>query len=108
ATLAADVLVERGVPFREAHDVVGRAVRESAPGFGSFLAVPPERLAKADPRLDAALVSEVRRRCLPAAVAARLGVDAQLRRTQQRLGILAKAAEDAAERCRAVDRLLSP
>ena len=54
ATDLADWLVrEGGVPFREAHHVVGRAVRTAeAEGVG-LAALPLERLRAIDPRIDA-------------------------------------------------------
>ncbi|MGH3441317.1 MAG: argininosuccinate lyase [Nitriliruptorales bacterium] len=52
ATDLAEELVRRGVPFREAHDVVGRLVREAEARGGDLDALEPEELVAAHPALD--------------------------------------------------------
>ncbi|MEL6329278.1 MAG: argininosuccinate lyase [Planctomycetota bacterium] len=50
ATELADHLVARGVPFRESHDIVGRAVRAAQEDGSSLEDWPPERFKTIDPR----------------------------------------------------------
>jgi argininosuccinate lyase len=51
ATELADYLVSRGVPFREAHDVAGRAVRAALEAGVGLHELGPERLRAIDPRI---------------------------------------------------------
>jgi len=53
ATEIADHLVSRGVPFREAHGIVGELVREALAGDGRLSAIEPERLAEHSEHLEA-------------------------------------------------------
>jgi len=53
ATEAANYLVRHGVPFREAHEAVGRLVREAERRGQSWLAYPVEKLKKFSPAFDA-------------------------------------------------------
>ena len=57
STEAADYLVRRGVPFRQAHEIVGKIVREAERAGGSWAALPLEQLKKFSP-LFAALTPE--------------------------------------------------
>jgi argininosuccinate lyase len=58
ATEVADHLVRRGVPFREAHTVVGRLVRDAEAEGLRLWEIPEDRLASYHPELDAS-VAEV-------------------------------------------------
>lgn len=49
ATEAADYLVERGVPFREAHEIVGKVVREAERRGQSWVTLPLEKLQQFSP-----------------------------------------------------------
>jgi argininosuccinate lyase len=49
ATEAADYLVRKGVPFRQAHDVVGKVLREAQQSGRSWTALPLETLQKISP-----------------------------------------------------------
>jgi argininosuccinate lyase len=53
ATDVADLLVARGVPFREAHEVVGRIVRDLLADGRDFTALTPEEWRGYHDRLDA-------------------------------------------------------
>ncbi len=53
ATDVADLLVARGVPFREAHEVVGRIVRDLIADGRDFTALAPEEWRGYHERLDA-------------------------------------------------------
>ena len=53
ATEAADYLVRRGVPFRQAHDLVGQALREAARLGRTLKDVPLEALKQISPEFDA-------------------------------------------------------
>jgi argininosuccinate lyase len=52
ATDVADLLVRRGLPFREAHAVVGGLVRHAVAAGIPLSAIPPEELASFSERLD--------------------------------------------------------
>jgi argininosuccinate lyase len=52
ATEVADLLVRRGVPFREAHGIVGGLVREAVEQGKSLSALTPEELRTASEHLD--------------------------------------------------------
>jgi argininosuccinate lyase len=52
ATEAADYLVRKGVPFRQAHDAVGKAVREAERRGQSWAALPLEKLREFSPAFD--------------------------------------------------------
>jgi argininosuccinate lyase len=49
ATEAADYLVRKGVPFRQAHDIVGKILREAEQTGKSWLELPLETLQKLSP-----------------------------------------------------------
>src|ERR1700681_2992083 len=53
ATEAADYLVRKGIPFRQAHDIVGKVLREAEKQNISWTALPLETLKKISPALDA-------------------------------------------------------
>jgi len=53
ATEAADNLVRKGIPFRQAHDVVGKVLREAEKQGVSFAALPLEKLKEISPAFDA-------------------------------------------------------
>jgi argininosuccinate lyase len=59
ATEAADYLVARGVPFREAHEIVGRVVREAERGSTSIIELPLDALKKHSPAFGADYFKEV-------------------------------------------------
>jgi argininosuccinate lyase len=52
ATEAADYLVHKGVPFRQAHDIVGKVLREAEKQNVSWTALPLEQLKKISPAFD--------------------------------------------------------
>lgn len=53
ATEAADYLVRKGVPFRQAHDIVGRVLREAEKQNLPWTALPLEALRKISPAFEA-------------------------------------------------------
>ncbi len=53
ATEAADYLVHKGIPFRQAHDIVGRVLREAEKQNISWTALPLEVLKKISPAFEA-------------------------------------------------------
>jgi argininosuccinate lyase len=53
ATEAADYLVRKGVPFRQAHDIVGKVLREAEKQNISWTALPLEALKKISPAFEA-------------------------------------------------------
>ncbi|HKD50107.1 MAG TPA: argininosuccinate lyase [Candidatus Acidoferrum sp.] len=53
ATEAADYLVRKGVPFRQAHDMVGKVLREAEKQGVSFTALAFEKLQQISPAFDA-------------------------------------------------------
>ncbi len=55
ATEAADFLVARGVPFREAHEIVGRICREAEQRGVPWTALPLETLRTFSPHFDSSL-----------------------------------------------------
>jgi len=55
STEAADYLVRRGVPFRQAHEIVGKIVREAERAGGSWSALPLAQLKKFSPLFEADL-----------------------------------------------------
>ena len=59
ATEAADYLVARGVPFREAHEIVGRVVREAERGSTSIIELPLDSLKKHSPAFGTDYFKEV-------------------------------------------------
>jgi argininosuccinate lyase len=59
ATDVADVLVARGVPFREAHEVVGRMVRDLLAADRDFSAMTDDEWQAYHPALDAGAASRI-------------------------------------------------
>jgi argininosuccinate lyase len=57
ATEAADYLVHKGVPFRQAHDIVGKVLREAEKQNISWTALPLEALKKISPAFEADVAS---------------------------------------------------
>jgi len=53
ATEAADYLVRKGIPFRQAHDIVGKVLRQAEKQGVSFTALPLEKLKQISPVFDA-------------------------------------------------------
>ena len=53
ATEAADYLVHKGIPFRQAHDIVGKVLREAEKQNISWIALPLETLKKISPAFEA-------------------------------------------------------
>jgi argininosuccinate lyase len=53
ATEAADYLVRKGVPFRQAHDLVGKVLREAEKQNVSWTALPPSTLKEISPAFEA-------------------------------------------------------
>jgi argininosuccinate lyase len=53
ATEAADYLVHKGVPFRQAHDIVGKVLREAERQNKSWTDLPLEDLKKISPAFEA-------------------------------------------------------
>jgi argininosuccinate lyase len=59
ATEAADYLVRRGIPFRQAHDVVGRVLREAEKQNVPWTSLPLETLKKIAPEFEADFTSGI-------------------------------------------------
>src|SRR6266404_4677843 len=53
ATEAADYLVRKGIPFRQAHDIIGKVLREAEKQNISWTALPLDTLKKISPAFDA-------------------------------------------------------
>jgi len=53
ATEAADYLVHKGIPFRQAHDIIGKVLREAEKQNVSWTALPLETLKKISPKFEA-------------------------------------------------------
>jgi argininosuccinate lyase len=53
ATEAADYLVHKGIPFRQAHDIVGKVLREAEKQNVAWTALPLQTLKKISPAFDA-------------------------------------------------------
>ncbi len=53
ATEAADYLVHQGIPFRQAHDIIGKVLREAEKQNVSWTALPLEALKKISPAFEA-------------------------------------------------------
>src|SRR5207245_8621962 len=53
ATEAADYLVRKGVPFRQAHDIVGKVLREAEKQNTSWTSLPLDALKKISPAFEA-------------------------------------------------------
>jgi argininosuccinate lyase len=61
ATDIADLLVRRGVPFREAHGIVGGLVRHALATGRTLSELPAEEVAERAPQIDAGLAEVLRR-----------------------------------------------
>ena len=91
ATDAAELLVERGVPFREAHEAVGRAAAFASSAGRGLAALTVAEWRRFHPRFDRAVLRcfdperSVARRDLPGGPAPRR-VAAELRRWEKALG----------------------
>jgi argininosuccinate lyase len=59
ATEAADYLVRNGVPFRQAHDIIGKVLREAEKQNVSWTTLPLESLKKISPAFDADFVNSL-------------------------------------------------
>ncbi len=59
ATEAADYLVDRGVPFREAHEIVGKVVREAEHRGQSWVTMPIEKLQQFSPAFGSDLFAHL-------------------------------------------------
>jgi argininosuccinate lyase len=59
ATEAADYLVRKGVPFRQAHDIIGKVLREAEKQNVSWTALPIETLQKISSSLQADFVNSL-------------------------------------------------
>jgi len=53
ATEAADYLVHKGIPFRQAHDIVGQVLREAEKQNTSWTTLPLDALKKISPAFEA-------------------------------------------------------
>ena len=92
ATDLADAMVRRGVPFREAHEAAGRAVRIAVDNGVALGALSAEDLEEADPMLDVGDLAETDlekslRSRSSAGGASKRSVRAQIRAEKKRLGI---------------------
>jgi argininosuccinate lyase len=87
-------LVARGIPFREAHEIIGRAIREAEREGKNLRDFPLDRLQAISPAFGAdlagALTTEasLARRSVPGGTSPE-SVRAALREIEQRLGRLA-------------------
>jgi argininosuccinate lyase len=59
ATEAADYLVHKGVPFRQAHDIVGKVLREAEKQNVAWTALPLKTLKKLSPAFEADFVASL-------------------------------------------------
>jgi argininosuccinate lyase len=96
ATEAADYLVGRGVPFREAHEIVGRVIREAERRSQSITELPLEVLRQHSATFDAdyfsavTLEAAIRRKSVPGGTSVE-SVRAALEKLQEHLGARAAA-----------------
>jgi argininosuccinate lyase len=96
ATEAADYLVARGVPFREAHEIVGRVIRAAEQRSQAITELPLEVLREHSGVFDAEYFSAVtldaaiRRKIVPGGTSVE-SVRAALEKLQERLGLRAAA-----------------
>jgi argininosuccinate lyase len=92
ATEAADYLVARGVPFREAHDIVGRVIRDAEKRSQAITELPLEVLRRHSAVFDAdyfsavTLDAAIRRKSVPGGTSVESVRDA-LEKLQERLGL---------------------
>ena len=61
ATEIADLLVRKGVPFREAHGIVGGLVRDAIEAGGSLSELTPEQMQQRSEHLDDSVYEVLRR-----------------------------------------------
>ncbi len=93
ATEAADYLVARGVPFRQAHEIVGKAIREAEREGKSLVELPLEKLKTFSPAFGPDLVmaltveAALARRSVPGGTAPN-AVRAAIADCRERLGAL--------------------
>jgi argininosuccinate lyase len=59
ATELADALVRRGVPFRQAHDAVGKILRDAEKQGRAWTELSLEELRRSGPELDATARAEI-------------------------------------------------
>src|SRR5499427_2395692 len=59
ATEAADYLVRKGIPFRQAHDIIGKVLNEAEKQGVSFTALPLEKLNEISPAFEADFVKSL-------------------------------------------------
>jgi argininosuccinate lyase len=96
ATEAADYLVARGVPFRAAHEIVGRVIREAEKRSQSITELPLEVLRQHSATFDTdyfsavTLDAAIRRKSVPGGTSVE-SVRAALEKLQERLGARAAA-----------------
>ena len=88
ATEAADYLVRKGIPFRHAHDIVGKILREAEKRNVPFTALPLDALEKISPALGADLFES-------------LSVDAALARKKVSGGTAPESVRSAIDRLEA-------
>jgi argininosuccinate lyase len=91
ATDLADLLVERGTPFREAHAAAGAAVREAEARGCELWELDPENLSGTGVALDAELLREIRPEAAGAARLSHGGPSPE--RVGEQLALAAKALE---------------
>jgi len=60
ATEASDYLVRKGIPFRQAHDIVGKVLRQAEKQGVSLMAWPLDKLKDISPAFEADLVKSLR------------------------------------------------
>jgi argininosuccinate lyase len=91
ATEAADYLVARGIPFREAHEIVGHVIREAEKRSQSITELPLEVLRQQSATFDAdyfsavTLEAAILRKSVPGGTSVE-SVRAALEKLQERLG----------------------
>ena len=96
ATEAADYLVARGVPFRDAHEIVGRVIREAEKRGQAITELPLEAVRQISPAFNAdyfsaiTLDAAIRRKSVPGGTSTE-SVRAALEKLQARLGMRAAA-----------------
>jgi len=96
ATEAADYLVRRGVPFRQAHEIVGKVVREAERGGQSWTSLPLAKLKTFSPafeddlRAGLTVEASLARHAVPGGTAPE-AVRAAIAECRERLGALGVA-----------------
>ncbi|MBI3668635.1 MAG: argininosuccinate lyase [Acidobacteria bacterium] len=97
ATEAAHYLVRRGVPFRQAHEIVGKVIREAERSGQSWADLPPAKLKAFSPLFaedlrDALTLESALASCAVPGGTAPEAVRAALAECRARLGAVAKAS----------------